>query len=463
MYLSVLSLTALGLGLSLLLEPWLEPDFSVLFLGAVALAARKWGMRAGIASELFAIPSLLMLYLPPHYTFHIASIHVAARLGSFVATAALIVWVTERSRRVERELSNTLEEVRTREERFRVALLKSPVVVFHQNTDLRYIWVYNPFPEHTGVTLLNKLDSDLFPADEAAELTRIKRGVLATGEGVREEVVLSSRGGKVTMDVTFEPFLDSDGKIAGVLGTAVDITEQKRHERNLRDSQDRFRSLAWHLRSTLEDQRTMTSREIHDNVSQMLAALDLELATISRMVSDGDGRSEIGGRLRAIEAVLSSTIETSERISSRLRPSLLDNLGLASAIESQVREFQGRTGIAAFTSSLAAAELSSEVSTGAFRIVQQILAGIESRADATCVSISLRQGFAGLVLQIHDNGRSAAIENEEGGSGSLRLLDIQERASSFGGRATIHTVRGQGTTVWVEIPALSAVRTRSRA
>jgi signal transduction histidine kinase len=453
----VAALGGVAFAMSLVLEPWLEPDFSPLFLGAVALSARRWGKWAGAASALLTIPALLVLFLPPHNTLQVASLPVALRLVSFLATAALIVWLVEQFRASQQRLVKSLEEVRTREERFRVALLKSPVVVFHQDTELRYTWVYNPFPEHADGSYLHKLDTDLFRPEEAADLTRIKRQVLASGQGIRTDVHLTDRSGAChIMDVMFEPFRDSDGRIVGLLGTAVDVTDRRLQEDRLKQFGEQFRSLAWHLQTTHEDQRALTSREIHDHVSQMLAALDLELATIARMLETGDDRTVICERLRAIGATLSTTITTSERISAELRPSLLDNLGLASAIEAEAQEFQARTGVSVVTTHLETATLAPEISTAVFRIVQEGLAGIEAASGATSVSISLRKGFTGLVLQLRDNGRSRTAGDGTDAE-SLRLLGMRELAGSFGGRITIQGIRGRGTTMWLEIPVRSGV------
>jgi signal transduction histidine kinase len=455
MYLKVLALTILALEISLVLEPWIEPDFSPLFLGLVALVTRRWGKRAGIAGALLTIPAQIILFLPPHYTLVFPSWSVALRLLSFLSTAVLIIWLVEKFLTSQKELMRSLGEVRTREERFRVALLKSPVVVFHQNADLRYIWVYNPFPEHAGVSLLNKLDSDLFPADEAAELTRIKQSVLESGKRARAEVVLTAGAERRTMDLSVEPFLDCEGKTVGLLGTAVDVTEQKVYEENLRQAGERFRSLAWHLQATHEDQRALTSREIHDKISQMLAALDLELAAIARMVEAGDDRKAVCDRLRAMGACLSATMASSMRISTELRPSVLDNLGLASAIEAEAHEFQARTGISVAATCLQPQALEPEAATAIFRIVQKALEGVESRSGVTLVTITLRKGCDGLVLQIRDNGSGTSVEQVTE-SESLRLLGMRELAGSFGGTLTVQGIQGRGTTLWVEIPVHAA-------
>jgi PAS domain S-box-containing protein len=446
--LRVVALIGAALTLSLLLEPWIEPDFAPLFLGAVALATRQWGLRAGIVGTTIAIPALLSLYVPPHYTLSFVSWGVGLRLLSFVSTAALIVWLVQKFRCAQRGLVASLEEVRTREERVRVALLKSPVVMFQQNADLRYIWVNNPFPEHTSASLLYKRDCDLFPPDEAEQLTQIKRSVLLTGVGAREDVTVTSRDGLRTMDLTIEPFKDPDGRVTGLLGTAVDITARRRQEEHLKFSREQFRSLATHLRSIHENQRALTSREIHDKVSQMLAALELQVAGIAHTLLEGADRSATHDRLREINEVLAATIETSERISTELRPSLLDNLGLAAAIESKLGEFQARTGIHVEAGPLDRTALAPESSTAVFRIAQEALTNVE-HSGATSVTISLRRGFAGLVLQIRDNGRGNPTE-------SMGLLGMKERARASGGKITVQPIPGEGTTLWIEIPIPAA-------
>ena len=459
-YLKVCVLCGTALGLALLLEPWIEPDFSPLFLGAIALSTRQWGLRAGIGATVLTIPALLMLFVPPHYDMMLRSWEVAVRLLSFLSVASLIVWLVHKFLTSERKLVASLEEIRTREERFRVALLKSPIVVFHQNAELRYTWVYNPFPEHTVV--VNKLDSDLFPADEAAVLTQIKKGVISTGVGVRKEVKVTSRDGIRTMDVTIEPFRSSDDKIIGLLGTAVDITERKLEEEYLRESREQFRRLTAHLQAIHEDQCAITSREIHDKVSQILAALSLELAGNARLVLEGADRSATYQGLRDVSNSLENTMRASEGISAQLRPSLLDNLGLAAAIRSMLRQFQAHSGIAVISGPLEAADLSSDVATGVFRIAEETLADIERRAEATAVTVSLTRQRSGLVLQIAENG-PASQAGECKGPESLRLLGMRERARSFGGNLSVEVVPENGTTSWIEIPTQSQAQSQNAA
>jgi two-component system sensor histidine kinase UhpB len=255
---------------------------------------------------------------------------------------------------------------------------------------------------------------------------------------------VTSRDGLRTMDLTIEPFKDPGGKIVGLLGTAVDVTTRRRQEEHLEFSREQFRSLAAHLRSIHENQRALTSREIHDKVSQMLAALELQVAGLAHTLLEGADRSAAHDRLREINEVLAATIETSERISTDLRPSVLDNLGLAAAIESKLGEFQARTGIRVEAGPLDRTALSPEGSTAVFRIVQEALTNAE-HSGATCVTVSLERGLAGLVLKIRDNGRGNPAE-------SMGLLGMRERARSSGGKITVQPIPGEGTTLWIEIP-----------
>ena len=443
--------TAIALGLSLLLEPLLGPDFSAVFLGAVALSAWRWGLRAGMLSALLSVPSLLLLFLPPHFTLTILSWAVFFRMLSFLATAALILWLIRMSMTAQRGLASSLEEVRTREERLRIALLKSPVTVFHQNEDLRYIWVVNPCPGHRSFPLLDKFDSDLFPPNEAERLTRLKRSVLSTGVGTREEVVLTSQAGVRTVDLAIEPFRDSSGETVGLLGVAVDITERRSNEEQLKHSGEQFRRLAEHLNFVHESQCSLTSREIQNEITQMLAAMQLQLAAMADELLDGAEPSEAVESLNAMSRNLVATIEMSERISTDLRPSILDNLGLGAAVEWQARKFQLLTGVSVSTSPLDDIDVSPGVSTAIFRIVQDTLTNVARHAGATRVGISLRKEVNGYVLEIRDDGRGIT-QDEKADSASLGLLGMDERARSFGGRVAVEGIPGKGTSLRIEIP-----------
>ena len=124
----------------------------------------------------------------------------------------------------------TDEALRESEARFHMALKNSPIIVFHQDSELRYTWIYNPHPEFDPQTILGKTDAELLPEDDAARLTGIKRRVLETGVSAREEVRTTIDGQAYFYDLTVEPLRNLSGATTGVTCVSVDITERKKAE-----------------------------------------------------------------------------------------------------------------------------------------------------------------------------------------------------------------------------------------
>jgi PAS domain S-box-containing protein len=132
------------------------------------------------------------------------------------------------------------EALRESEERFRVSLMNSPVVVFSQDSELRYTWIHNPVPGFSVEDILGKTDEDLLPPEEASRLTAIKRRVLDSGSSTREEIQATARGEVIFHDLTVEPLRDATGTIVGITGTSFDITERKRTEEQLQVARERL-------------------------------------------------------------------------------------------------------------------------------------------------------------------------------------------------------------------------------
>ena len=151
------------------------------------------------------------------------------------------------TRTVNREVNNrTLieEELRLTNERFGTALRNSPVVIFNQDLDLRYTWIYNPALGYQPAEVLGKRDTDLFErAEDAAVTESIKAKVIRTGRSQKQEVVVHSKGVDRVYELAVDPLLDVHGKVVGITCAAIDITERKSTEQKLRASESRFRKL----------------------------------------------------------------------------------------------------------------------------------------------------------------------------------------------------------------------------
>jgi PAS domain S-box-containing protein len=127
--------------------------------------------------------------------------------------------------------------------RFEAALARAPVVLFTQDRDLRYTWVHNPsFGDPAG--MIGKTDAEIMPAASAAVLTRVKRRVLESGQGVREEISFETPLGQRYFDLTVEPLLDSAGQLDGIACAAIDISERVLAQAATQLEQQRFRLAA---------------------------------------------------------------------------------------------------------------------------------------------------------------------------------------------------------------------------
>ena len=143
--------------------------------------------------------------------------------------AELRSWVGE-EKAVEAKREQAEEALRESEERFRVALMHSPVVVFSQDRELRYTWIHNPHPGFSDEEVLGKTDAELLPSEDSSHLVQLKQSVLESGKGAREEIRIMIDGEEFFYDLAIEPLRDKIGHTVGVTCAAWDITERKQAE-----------------------------------------------------------------------------------------------------------------------------------------------------------------------------------------------------------------------------------------
>ena len=176
--------------------------------------------------------------------------------------------------------------------------------------------------------------------------------------------------------------------------------------------------------------------------------MKIDLSWLASRLSRRNG--QMLERIRSTLQLANSLIQSVRRISTELRPGILD-LGLAAALEWQAQEFQTRTGIQCKLRLPAQAVVAPNVSTALFRIFQEALTNIARHAKATRIDVVLQKQRGGLVLLIRDNGRGFD-QADPAVSKSLGLLGMQERAVSLGGRVNISSAPGKGTRVTAWIP-----------
>ena len=228
-----------------------------------------------------------------------------------------------------------------------------------------------------------------------------------------------------------------------------DITERKWTEARLNRSFVQLRALAARLQSVREDERTKVAREIHDELGQALTAIKIEL---SSLIFEWPAEQKPSKRAESITRLVEQTIQSVRKISTELRPGILDALGLVAAVEWAAEEFQTRTGIRCRPDlPKDSLDISQERGTAIFRIFQETLTNIARHADATQVDIRLAKENGSLSLEVHDNG-VGVTEEQLSASESLGILGMRERALYLGGEVQISGAPNQGTRVSVRIP-----------
>jgi PAS domain S-box-containing protein len=226
--------------------------------------------------------------------------------------------------------------------------------------------------------------------------------------------------------------------------------QQRSAEKELRRSQEQLRSLSTHLHSMIEEERTRISREIHDELGQLLTILKMELSWLKKRLPKKE--TLLQDRTNSMAKLVDTTVQTLRKISTELRPGVLDDLGLTAAMEWQVQEFQNRTGMRCrLTVRPEEILLDPDRSTAVFRIFQETLTNIVRHADADEVTILLEKVDHLLTLEVKDNGRGIT-QSQITNLKSLGLLGIRERALLWGGTVQISGIPGRGTTVTVQIP-----------
>lgn len=233
----------------------------------------------------------------------------------------------------------------------------------------------------------------------------------------------------------------------------INIRKQKRTEKELKESQEQLRALAWRLTDTEETERKRLSRELHDEIGQNLTILGVNLKLMESSIpkNDMDG---IHSRISDSALVVKQTSEQIRHLISNLRSPVLDDYGLAAAIDVYGKQFASRTGIdVVVKGSEVDIALPAHVENALFRIVQESLTNIVKHSKATQVAISIDISDGVLRLFVRDNGIGYDMDKlgKTSGDHGWGLITMTERALAVGGHCRVKSSPGLGTQVVVEV------------
>lgn len=228
-----------------------------------------------------------------------------------------------------------------------------------------------------------------------------------------------------------------------------DLSESQRAERELLETNRQLQELSARQHHVREEERTAIARELHDELGQLLTGIRMEVSWFAKHLPPET--QKLDQKLLSIKGQIDQTIATVRRISSDLRPLVLDDLGLTAAATWYVNQFSERTGLPVRL------DLPQEnprkggmVATALFRVLQESLTNIARHAQASLIDVVLIRDVAGWKLYVTDDG--IGFTYDPGQRSSLGLIGMRERVQILGGSLTITTAPGAGALIKATIP-----------
>lgn len=276
-----------------------------------------------------------------------------------------------------------------------------------------------------------------------------------------EEFMTLPNGSTIWLETNKVPMHDTDGNVSGVLGTWEDVTEHKWASEGLRAGHERLAKLSQQLLAAQESERRQVARELHDEIGQMLTAVSLNLRHL-KSVCGPDTHSELDAGLGLISHAMTQVRD----LSLSLRPPMLDLLGLDAAVRSCVEQHRRQTGCDVQLEINLESRLSPELEITCYRVIQSALTNITRHAQASQISVEIREEDLGLELAVRDNGIGLDLdrfrERSEQGE-CFGILAMQERVQFLGGSFRIDSAAtpGTGTSIHAHFPLATTVAGRS--
>ncbi len=366
------------------------------------------------------------------------------RAGAIVGVLGTFIDITAKK---EAQAALTESELR-----LRTVVTAAPVILFALDRAGKFKLSEGKSLESLGLKAGEVVGKSVFElyAEFPTIISDIKRAL--GGESFTKTIEI----GELCYESRYTPMFDEKGEVVGLIGVSIDVTESKRIESELLASQQQLRALSAHLQLVREEERKNIARELHDELGQTLTALKIDLVRLSEKSGGTVKRRsalETKNKILTMLTIVDQAMDTTRKIVAQLRPGILDELGLAAAMEWQTSEFQKRTGIECvieieFDETAACLNLKTTI----FRILQECLTNIAKHAGAKRAWITLRDEGVRIFFEVRDDGRGI-IEPEAFNSPSFGLLGIRERAILINGTVEIGRVsESGGTRITVVLP-----------
>ncbi len=361
-------------------------------------------------------------------------------------------------------------ELRRFAERFQAAIGGSPVSLFSQDRDGRYTWVYNQV-DHEEDTILGSTDAELLQrAEDVQKLDDIRRRVLESEQPVREEFEAQMKASMRWFVIYSEPSRDADGSVVGTTSAALDITDVKRVESELRaltrdleqrvdertrevvEQSEQARRLASELTLAEQRERHRIAQVLHDDLQQLLYSLQMKLSLFGRVVGDPDKLEKL---TRRFDDLLSRAITATRTLSVDLSPPVLEGEGIQDAVVWLAIQMQELHALNVHVTGDGPQSVGShDLQVLLFQLVRELLFNIVKHAGVSEAYVTLVHDADVLTIEVRDEGVGFITDvlyepRTEGGFG---LYSVRERLPLFRGKLDVESAPGKGTRTLITLP-----------
>ena len=340
--------------------------------------------------------------------------------------------------------------LREKEQRYRTLFCKATDGILLVDSQGKIVDANDALAQMHGYTVdeLLQMNLSLLDTPETLSLAPARLGRILAGETIRFEVEHYHKDGHVMPLDVAAATIDMDGE-RYVLGFHRDISARRRTEQESKRSQQKIRELSKAANEALEAERRRTARELHDELGQSLTALKMDLESMRAGLTS---HPELERRAKAMHVVLDGTIAATRRIAADLRPLMLDDLGLAAALDWLTQNFAKQTGIATdLVIDESVAQVPEPIASALYRITQESLTNVAKYAQATTTEVRLERDGEWVQLSVRDNGCGIGAADHDK-RGAFGLLGMRERVMLLSGEIAIGSEPGGGSQVCARIP-----------
>jgi PAS domain S-box-containing protein len=373
--------------------------------------------------------------------------------GKVAGVVTSFVNVTERKR---------AEKVAKDEQAFRKTIEESILVgITVIDLEGRKVYVNPAFCRMVGWSAEELLGAKppfvFWPPEEIEKLTEAFTVLISNKEMPQrfEQRFQRKNGERFDVLILNAPLKDDQGRLIGWVGSIGDITERKRAEEALRESEKRLRFLSSQLITAQEQERKRIASELHDGLASGLSGIKFKVEGI--LEQRGQNRTEVQKQLESVIKMIQESVEEVRRIQTDLRPATLDSLGVLATIRGSCRKFQEIYPSVSIQQqiNIKEDEIPASLKIVIYRILQEALNNIAKHSQADLVRLSFRKKEGRIELMIQDNGRGFNVKealSAQSSIGGLGLTTMRERTELSGGIFAIESTGGNGTLIMASWP-----------